>query len=66
MIQTQGWIIETKKVDKGLGHFYSDIFDKRQTGDYDDFVDFTTEEVQDLIEPARKLISTIESLLRNE
>ncbi|MBN1925070.1 MAG: HEPN domain-containing protein [Prolixibacteraceae bacterium] len=50
-------------IDKELGKFYSDIFDKRQTGDYDDFVSFTKEEVVSMIPPAQKLINSIEELL---
>jgi uncharacterized protein (UPF0332 family) len=37
--------IKTGKIEKKWGKFYSDIFDKRQTGDYDDFIVFTKEEV---------------------
>jgi len=35
----------------------------RQTGDYDDFFDYTMEDVIDSIEPADKLISKIEELI---
>ncbi|MFC2126695.1 HEPN domain-containing protein [Bacteroidota bacterium] len=52
-------------INKDLGKFYSDIFDKRQTGDYDDFVDFNREEVISLLDPAKKLINEIEKLLTN-
>jgi len=55
--------IKPKLIDKELGKFYTDIFDKRQTGDYDDFVDFSKEEVISLITPAKQLISEIEKLL---
>ncbi len=50
-------------INKNLAKFYSDIFDKRQTGDYDDFVDFNKEEVISFIEPAKQLIKEIEKLL---
>ena len=49
---------------KDLGKFYSDLFDMRQNGDYDDFIDFTKEDVLDLLEPAGELISTIENEIR--
>lgn len=45
------------------GKFYTDIFDMRQTGDYDDYIDFKKEDVLDLIGPANELISKIEILL---
>jgi uncharacterized protein (UPF0332 family) len=50
-------------IHKDLGKFYSDIFDKRQTGDYDDFVDFSEEEVISMLSPAKRLIDEIERLL---
>ena len=55
--------IKTGIISKDLGKFYTDIFDMRHTGDYDDFVDFSKEDVLDAIIPAKKLIAEIESLL---
>jgi uncharacterized protein (UPF0332 family) len=57
--------IKTGLIDKELGKFYTDIFDKRQTGDYDDFVDFTKDEIVNMISPARKLINSIEKILNS-
>ena len=51
-------------IEKDIGKFYSRIFDLRQTGDYEDFIDFSEEQVIDLLEPAEKLISRVESLLK--
>lgn len=50
-------------IDKNLGKFYTDLFDLRQTSDYDDFIDFNEEDVLDLIEPANELVKSIEALL---
>jgi uncharacterized protein (UPF0332 family) len=55
--------IKTGLIDKELGKFYTDIFDKRQTGDYDDFIHFSKEEVVGMIAPARQLLTSIERLL---
>ena len=55
--------IRSGLVDKELGKFYSDLFDKRQTSDYDDYVEITKEEVIDFIKPANQLISKIENLI---
>ena len=55
--------IKTGKIDPELGRFLARLFDLRQTGDYDDFIDFDREKVIELLEPADNLISTIESLL---
>ena len=56
--------IKTGIIDKESGKFYTDIFDMRQTGDYDDYIDFKKEDVLDLIEPANELITKIEGLLK--
>ncbi|MDF1549269.1 MAG: HEPN domain-containing protein [Bacteroidales bacterium] len=50
-------------INKDLGKFYSDIFDKRQTGVYDDFISYTEADVLELIEPAIQLVREIEKLL---
>ena len=50
-------------VSKEFGKLYSDLFDLRQTGDYEDFIDNKKEDVIDLIEPAKKLIFEIEKLI---
>ncbi|OFX58055.1 MAG: hypothetical protein A2046_15605 [Bacteroidetes bacterium GWA2_30_7] len=55
--------IKTGIISKEFGKFYSDLFDLRQTGDYEDFKDNKKEDVIDLIEPAKKLISEIEKLI---
>lgn len=53
-------------VDKDLGKFFSDIFDLRQSSDYDDYVTYSKEDVIDLVEPATDLINNIEQLLSKE
>jgi uncharacterized protein (UPF0332 family) len=53
-------------VDNSLGKFFTDIFDLRQTGDYDDYIEFTREDLIDLIKPANDLILKAEDLLSNK
>ena len=55
--------IKNGLISKELGKFYTDIFDKRQTGDYDDFVNFSKDEVLSMIDPAHQLIYEIDKLL---
>jgi len=57
-------LLKLKLSPKDLGKFYSDIFDMRHTGDYDDFVDFSKEDVIDVLDPAKDLISKIETLMK--
>lgn len=56
--------IKTGLIPKESGKFYTDIFDKRQTGDYDDFVEIGKEDVICLLEPAKRLVLEIENLLK--
>ena len=55
--------IKTGIIEKRLGKFYTDIFDNRQTGDYEDFMDFDEEDVISLVKPASDLITAIQKLL---
>lgn len=57
--------IKTGLIERELGKYYSDIFDKRQTGDYDDFVEYTKEDVVDLIPQAKTLIEKINALIKS-
>ena len=58
--------IKTGIISEESGNFYAVIFNLRQTGDYDDFVNFSEEDVIKLIEPANQLISQIEKLLNKK
>ena len=58
--------IKTGIIDTSIGKFFSDIYDMRQTGDYDDFITFDKDVVMDLLEPANNLIEQAEKLLLNK
>lgn len=58
------YFIKNGLIEKDIGKFYSRIFDLRQTGDYEDFIDFSREQVIELLEPAEKLIRHIQSIFR--
>jgi uncharacterized protein (UPF0332 family) len=55
--------VKTGRIDKELGKFYSIIFDKRLTGDYDDFVDHKKEDVLFLKSKAEKFIHETDKLI---
>lgn len=55
--------IKTGIIDNSIGKFFTDIYDLRQSSDYDDYVAFNQDDVLDLINPANELITKIESLL---
>lgn len=55
--------VQTGKISRELGKFYSDLFDKRQTSDYDDFITFDEDTVKELLPLGIELIQRIETLL---
>jgi uncharacterized protein (UPF0332 family) len=58
--------IKTGIVSKEAGKLYSDIFDIRQTGDYEDFLILDEDEVGALIQPAKEFINTIEQIIGSD
>ena len=50
-------------IDRDLARFYTEIFDKKQTSDYHDFIEFSRDEVVSLIPSAEQLIEEIEKLI---
>jgi uncharacterized protein (UPF0332 family) len=50
-------------VSKEDGRFFSDLYDRRQTGDYDDFISYDIETVSKLYEQAEGFISRISELI---
>lgn len=55
--------VKTGKVSLEFGRIFSRIYDKRQSSDYDDFIDFTKEEVEKLYPQIKEFIKTIENLV---
>ncbi len=58
--------VKTGMIDKETAKIYSDIFDRRLIGDYQDFVEYTRDDVKDLKKPVEKLIRDIEELLKED
>ena len=50
-------------VKKESGHFYSKLFDLRQTGDYDDLYNLSEEDVKPLIEDAKLYVNEIQKII---
>lgn len=55
--------VRTGEVDKDTGRFYSEIFEKRQKGDYKDFVEFKREEVAIWLKRAEEFVNSIEEAI---
>jgi uncharacterized protein (UPF0332 family) len=55
-------IINKGLMEKEFGEFYSAMFDRRQKGDYKDFVKFEKEDVKEWLKKAEEFINKIENL----
>jgi len=55
--------INTGIIPRQLGDYFNEIFQYRQTGDYDDLIDIDKETIIKLYEPAKSLIDEIEKLI---
>lgn len=55
--------IKTGKISSDLGKVFTDLFDKRHSSDYDDFIQVSKEDVEDLLPLAREFIKKIKELI---
>lgn len=55
--------VKTGKVSLEYGRIFSRIYDKRQSSDYDDFIEFTKEEVEKLYPQIKSFIQIINDLV---
>ena len=58
--------IATNKITKESGRFYSQIFNERMTGDYDDFISFDIETVRALLQKSQDFIQEISVFLSKD
>ncbi len=58
-------IVKPGLMDKTLAKHYTDLFEKRQKGDYDDFFDYDEETVLRLYPLSVKFIAEIEKLINS-
>jgi uncharacterized protein (UPF0332 family) len=56
--------IQTGVVSKEYGKFFSDLFDRRQTGDYDDFITFNKETALNLFSTGKDFVKEIAILIK--
>lgn len=49
---------------RNLNKFYTDLFSKRQNSDYEDFINYTAEEIDELYPLATTFIDAIEQLIK--
>jgi uncharacterized protein (UPF0332 family) len=58
--------VKTGKIPKDLARIYNDLFERRQEGDYIDFVSFQEAQVTPWIARAEQLVGYVTSLLERE
>lgn len=56
-------VINKSLLEKKWGEFYSDMFKRRQKGDYQDFVEFEKQDVKVWLKKSEDFISRIEELV---
>ena len=55
--------IKTKKMDRKYSVLYSDLMNKRQESDYDDFQEFKQEDIEPLFEEVEEFINAVKEEL---
>ena len=55
--------VKEGRFDKSLAKHYTELFEKRNKGDYNDFFDYDEETTLSLLQPTKDFIKAIENLL---
>jgi uncharacterized protein (UPF0332 family) len=58
--------VQTGLVSKEDGRFFSDLYDRRQTGDYDDFISYDKTTVNQLFRKAEEFVNMMIKLIDNK
>ena len=58
--------ISSQKIDKRFGKILRNAYQNRRKGDYDAFMDFTSEEIESMIEDMKDFISEIQNYIENK
>jgi uncharacterized protein (UPF0332 family) len=58
--------VTTKKLNPEYARFYAQMFNNRISGDYDDFITFDLEMIEELIPQAQLFIEAIEKLIEED
>lgn len=58
--------VKTGIVSSELGKFYSELFELRQTGDYDDWKVVTENDIMPMVPVADSFLETIEKLIKED
>ena len=55
--------INSNRIEKSFGKMYRQLFNLRQTGDYEDWINIEEDDITPFLEPAEKFIAEIETLI---
>ena len=55
-------IVNKGLIEKQWGEFFTDMFDRRQKGDYKDFVEFEKQDVEEWLKKSEEFINIIDKL----
>jgi len=58
--------INRDKMDKSFGKMYRQLFNLRQTGDYEDWINIEEDDIKSFLKPAEKFIDEIQNLKYNQ
>jgi uncharacterized protein (UPF0332 family) len=58
-------LVKTGKIDTSLGRFYDLVFQSRQRGDYQELVEFSSEEAEELVSQAQGFVEKMRGLLKS-
>ena len=64
--QFSNLFVKTQEFGIKYGKLYSQLFDWRQKGDYDNIFDYDSESVQALFKPAKEMIELIEQKISKQ
>ena len=57
-------IVNKGLIEKKWGEFFADMFDRRQKGDYRDFMKFEKQDIEEWLKKSEEFINKIEQLLQ--
>ncbi len=57
--------IKTGLIDRSLGKHYTDLFEKRHKGDYNDFFDYDADTVRRLYPVSKEFVDVVSELVKN-
>ncbi len=56
--------VQTGILSRDMSKFYTNLYSKRQSSDYDDFCDYTSEDIEELYPQAVAFIDAIEKIIK--